>query len=230
MYRSTPRCLGRPGLATLIAIAIAAIAAIAMTAAAAAPQVVIYRCTDASGALTVQNDEPCPAGSRQERTVVEPPPPMPVYVPLPQPPAAADPTPAAAAEPVPAAERPDASPPARIAEADRLPPPPIFRCHTPGNDRYVSESSEPQPRCVALQTVGINGDPGLAAGAACEWQYDRCERIPDGEACDGWRQRGREIESGWRYARGDAKAPLQEEFARVATILGDTTCGLPATR
>ena len=226
MYRSTPRCLGRPGLATLIVIAIAAIA---MTSAAAAPQVVIYRCTDASGALTVQNDEPCPAGSRQERTVVEPPPPMPVYVPLPQPPAAADPTPAAA-EPVPAAERPDAPPPARIADADRLPPPPIYRCHTPGNDRYVSESSEPQPRCVAMQTVGINGDPGLAAGAACEWQYDRCERIPDGEACDGWRQRGREIESGWRYARGDAKAPLQEEFARVATILGDTTCGLPATR
>jgi len=226
MPRSAPGRPGRLRLAGLLAIAAAA-----MPATHAQTQVVIYRCTDAGGALTVQNDEPCPAGSRQERTVVEAPPPMPVYVPLPQPAVVPEPVPAAAATSAPQApERPGAPSPARIADEDRLPPPPIFRCHTPGNDRYVSESSEPQPRCVALQTVGINGDPGLAAGAACEWQYDRCERIPDGEACDGWRQRGREIESGWRYARGDAKAPLQEEFARVATILSDTSCGLPGTR
>ncbi|MGY0651972.1 DUF4124 domain-containing protein [Luteimonas sp. A537] len=209
-----------------LAVTLAVPLAFAIPAIAAASQVVIYRCTDASGSLTVQNDEPCPAGSREERTVIEPPPPMPVYVPQAPPPGA--PAPAPAAEPEPdGPPRPDAPQPARIADADRLPPPPIYRCHTPGNDRYVSESSEPQPRCVPMQTVGINGDPGLAAGAACEWQYDRCERIPDGEACDGWRQRGREIESGWRYARGDAKSPLQEEFARVSTILSDTSCGLP---
>lgn len=201
-------------------------AAMATTSAAAdAPQVVIYRCTDASGALTVQNDEPCPPGSRQERTVIEPPPTMPVYVPQALPTAA--PQPAATDAPAPSApERPQAPPPARIADAERLPPPPIYRCHTPGNDRYIHEDPEPQPRCVPLQTVGINGDPGLGAGAACEWQYDRCERIPDGEACDGWRQRGREIESTWRYARGDARQPLQEEFARVSKILSDTTCGI----
>lgn len=207
------------------ALAAAAVAAAVFATASPASEVVIYRCTDAGGALTVQNDEPCPAGSRQERTVVEPPPPMPVYVPQAPPPA---PVPTPAVEPAPSAPpRPDAPPPARIADADRLPPPPIFRCHTPGNDRYIREDPEPGPRCVAMQTVGINGDPALAAGAACEWQYDRCERIPDGEACEGWRQRGREIESSWRYARGDAKAPLQDEFARVSSILSDTTCGLP---
>ena len=214
-----------------LAIALALLACATPTA--IAQQVVIYRCTDASGALTVQNDEPCPAGSREERAIIEPPPPMPVYVPQTPAPAPvatgtaqADAT--ATPAPAPAApERPDAPAPARIADADRLPPPPIFRCHTPGNDRYISEDAEPKPRCVPLQTVGINGDPDLAAGAACEWQYDRCERIPDGEACDGWRQRGREIESTWRYARGDARAPLQEAFARVSTILSDTTCGLP---
>ena len=216
MLRSTRR---RLGLAVLLAIA-------AAPASADAPQVVIYRCTDASGALTVQNDEPCPADSRQERSVIDPPPPMPVYVPqTPLPPATPAATPAA--EPAPAAPaRPETPAPAPIAAADRLPPPPIFRCHTPGNDRYIHEDPEPQPRCVPLQTVGIDGNPALGAGAACEWQYDRCERIPDGEACDGWRQRGREIESTWRYARGDAKAPLQEEFARVSRILSDTTCGL----
>ena len=227
MPRSTRRRLGLAAVFAAAAIAAPA----ALPPAAAQPQVVIYRCTDASGALTVQNDEPCPAGSRQDRSVVEPPPPMPVYTPQApvRPVTPVTPAPAAAAagaEPE-APERPDAPPPARIADADRLPPPPIFLCHTPGNDRYVSESAEPQPRCVALQTVGINGDPALGAGAACEWQYDRCERIPDGPACDGWRQRGREIESTWRYARGDAKGPLQEEFARVSTILDDTTCGIP---
>ena len=223
MLRSTR---GRPVLAALSAACFAIVATAGMAAATDPAQVVIYRCTDASGARTVQNDEPCPAGSRQERSVIEPPPPMPTYVPRAQPPAP-EPRPAPEPDPEPAPpERPDAPPPARIADADRLPPPPIYRCHTPANDRYILESDEPQPRCVPLQTVGINGDPALGAGAACEWQYDRCERIPDGEACDGWRQRGREIESSWRYARGDAKAPLQEEFARVATILSDTTCGL----
>ena len=220
MPRSTRR---RPGLAAALALLAAA------APAATAQQVVIYRCTDASGALTVQNDEPCPAGSREERAIIEPPPPMPVYVPqAPAPaPVTSSTTQAAAAATAAAPERPDAPAPARIADADRLPPPPIFRCHTPGNDRYISEDAEPKPRCVPLQTVGINGDPSLGAGAACEWQYDRCERIPDGEACDGWRQRGREIESTWRYARGDARAPLQDAFARVSTILSDTTCGLP---
>ena len=219
----------RPAQAALPAAAFAVASALAALAFAptSAQEVVIYRCTDASGALTVQNDDPCPAGSRQERSVIEPPPPMPVYVPQ-TPPAAPAPPSIAPEDPAPAAtERPDAPEPARIADADRLPPPPIFRCHTPGNDRYIHENAEPQPRCVPLQTVGHNGDPALGAGAACEWQYDRCERIPDGEACDGWRQRGREIESSWRYARGDAKGPLQEEFARVSTILNDTTCGLP---
>src|SRR5690606_37145450 len=166
-----------------------------------------------------------PAGSRQERTVVDPPPPMPVYVPQTSAPTPA-PAPAAAAAPEPQArapERPHAPAPAGIADADRLPPPPIFRCHTPGNDRYVSEDAEPQPRCVPLQTVGINGDPNLGAGAACEWQYDRCERIPDGEACDGWRQRGREIESTWRYARGDARAPRPEASAPLSPTLPATS-------
>ncbi len=211
----------RLGLAALLAAAATMAPAVADT-----PQVVIYRCTDASGALTVQNDEPCPAGSRQERSVIEPPPPMPVYVPrTPLPTLTPQPsTPDTPVQSVP--ERPEAPLPARIADADRLPPPPIYRCHTPGNDRYIHEDPEPQPRCVPMQTVGINGDPGLGAGAACEWQYDRCERIPDGEACDGWRQRGREIESTWRYARGDARQPLQDEFARVSKILSDTSCGI----
>ena len=47
---------------------IACIGILAMTAAPTAhADLVIYRCTDASGAVTVQNDQRCPAGSREER-------------------------------------------------------------------------------------------------------------------------------------------------------------------
>ncbi|GAA4855493.1 DUF4124 domain-containing protein [Luteimonas vadosa] len=191
-------------------------------------QVVIYRCTDASGALTVQNDEPCPKGTKQERSVVEPPPPLPAYVPSSSPQPAASIT----AAPEPAAtegrsepSRPDTPPPAVLAAADRLPPPPIYQCNTWDNGSYLSEDPAPKPRCVRLQTTGLGGNPENGAGAACEMKYDQCQRVPDGAACDGWVKRQREIESGWRFARGEDKATLQEEFARVARILSDTTCG-----
>lgn len=188
-------------------------------------QVVIYRCTDASGALTVQNDTPCPKGSREVRSVVEPPPPMPAYVPPPEVLVPAAPTPVVVGEPAPAVPRPQSPPPATLADDARLPPPPIFQCNTWDNDSYLSEDPEPKPRCVRLQTTGLGGDPERGAGAACEMKYDQCQRVPDGAACDGWKQRQREIESAWRYANGPDKPALQAEFARVATILSDTTCG-----
>ena len=50
-----------------------------------AKDVVIYRCTDAFGALTVQNDVPCPKGTKQQKQVIQPPPPMPAYRPVPEP-------------------------------------------------------------------------------------------------------------------------------------------------
>jgi len=194
-----------------------------LVAAAAQAQVVIYRCTDATGALTVQNDQPCPKGAKQERTVVEPPPTLPAYTPAP---ATVAPPPVRRSEPPTAAdERPQAPPAAAVADAERLPPPPIYQCNTWDHDGYLSEDPAPKPRCVRLQTTDFRGTPNAEAGRACEMKYDQCQRVPDNAACDGWRQRQREIESAWRYARGDAKAPLQEEFARVARILGDTTCG-----
>lgn len=192
-------------------------------------QVVIYRCTDSTGALTVQNDEPCPKGSRQERSVVDPPPPLPAYVPLPAAPAPRPPAPIAplsTTESKPAVPRPQTPPPADIADEARLPPPPIHQCNTWDNDSYLSEDPAPKPRCVRIQTTGLSGNPAYGAGAACEMKYDQCQRVPDGAACDGWRQRQREIESTWRHAKGSDKPALQEEFARVARILSDTTCGL----
>jgi len=44
-------------------------------------QVVIYRCTDAGGHVTLQNDVACPRGTQQRKQVVDVPPPMPTYQP-----------------------------------------------------------------------------------------------------------------------------------------------------
>src|SRR3546814_7171431 len=44
-------------------------------------QVVIYRCTDAGGHVTLQNDVACPKGTQERKQVVDVPPPMPTYQP-----------------------------------------------------------------------------------------------------------------------------------------------------
>jgi hypothetical protein len=185
----------------------------------------IYRCTDARGALTIQNGTPCPKGSKQQTQVVEAPTVIPRYV---APPAIVtavpEPEPAAPAA-APAVERPQSPPPAALADADRLPPPPLYRCSTWENNTYLSEDPEPKPRCVVLQTTGLDGDPNAAGGKACEMKYDLCARVPDETACEDWKQRGKEIESTWRYAPGNDRQRLQDEFARVTRILNDTTCG-----
>lgn len=135
----------------------------------------IYRCTDARGALTIQNGTPCPKGSKQQTQLIEAPTVIPRYVP---PPAivtsVSEPDPAPQPAEAPAVERPQSPPPAAIADADRLPPPPLFRCSTWENNSYLSEDAEPKPRCVMLQTTGLAGDPNKAGGQACEMKYDLC--------------------------------------------------------
>ena len=174
----------------------------------------IYRCTAAGGEVTIQNGVPCPAGSRQEVRKVEALPSRPPPAPSGGPAAAEDtlyrPPPlsdfvqvAAPRDEAPAKpERPDLPKAAGIAAADRLPPPPIYRCETWDNDSYISEDPAPKPRCVRLDTAGV------------------------GAACAGWKRRQGEIESGWRHAKAADKQGLQEDFVRVTKILQDTTCGL----
>ena len=179
--------------------------------------VVIYRCTDAFGRLTVQNDVPCPKGTKQRRQVIDTPPPMPAYRPTPAP----TPTPT-----VPAPDVASAPPPAEPAVP--LPPPPLFRCRTPDNDSYLSEDGKPSPRCVAQQVVDLQGNANPAA-TVCEVQHDACERIPDGEACAAWQQRAREAEAAWRFGRPDASDRHEADYERIQRMLRESTCA-QATR
>lgn len=210
----------------------------AMTAVAAPAQaqVTIYRCTDASGALTVQNDMPCPKGSKQEKRVIHPAPSVstpPAFVtpsaapgaPAP-PPAQVPPAQAPAVPPVqpPSPPTPPAAPPAApTADSDRLPPPVLYECRTFDNDRYLSENGSPPERCAPLQTVGING--GASAGAACQMVTDQCQRIAEGGLCAGWKQRQREAESQLRFGPADQRGNAQAEVERVGRIVRESTCG-----
>lgn len=182
--------------------------------------VTIYRCTDAHGALTVQNARPCPKGSRQEKRVIEAAPPMPAYQPMPQAAIVPDPVPSAVDVGPASATAPDAS------VGPRLPPPPLFQCNTWDNDSYLSDNGEPEPRCVRLDTVGIGGGGGgLAAGAACQMVTDQCQRIADNAACEAWAKYAREAEAAWKFARPEHAEAKQAEYERLARIVGESTCG-----
>lgn len=181
--------------------------------------VVIYRCTDRFGAVTVQNDVPCPRGSRQQKQVIEPPPPLPAYRP-----AATPPSPATApVQPIVAAPVVPAAPP--VAPDDRLPPPPLYQCNTYDDDSYLSEDAQPQPRCVPLPVTGVDGSAAGAAGSACQWVTDQCARVADGAACAAWKRHLREVEAAWKFGRAEHAAANEAEYQRVARILRDSSCG-----
>ncbi len=203
------------------------LAALFVATALHAQDVVIYRCTDGKGALTFQNNVPCPKGTKQERRVVQPAQTVatPASVAVPRPPEAAAAT-ITKAEATPPAEAETVEPASTIADADRLPPPPLFQCNTYDNDSYLSDSGEAAPRCVRLETMGIDGSAERGAGEACQMVTDQCQRVPDAAACDTWKKRLKEVEATWRFARAADKEANQVEFKRVAQMLRDSTCGI----
>jgi len=186
--------------------------------------VVIYRCTDANGAVTVQNDTPCPKGSKQTRRVLDTPSPsaMPAYVEAPA--VAPDPV-----VPVPAPEPPAPAPDPASASAqpdgERLPPPPLFECTTYDNDRYLSDDDAPSERCVALEVTGIGDGAAPGVGAACQKTTDTCQRVPDGAACDAWKRREREARATLMFGKAEDKDKNEAEYERVQRIVTESTCG-----
>ena len=203
------------------------LAALFVATALHAQDVVIYRCTDGKGALTFQNNVPCPKGTKQERRVVQPAQTVatPASVSVPRPPEAAAAT-IKKAEATPPADAETAEPASTIADADRLPPPPLFQCNTYDNDSYLSDSGEAAPRCIRLQTTGIDGNAETGAGEACQIVTDQCQRVPDTAVCEAWKKRLKEVEATWRFARAADKEANQVEFKRVAQMLRDSTCGI----
>lgn len=188
----------------------------------ASAQVVIYRCTDASGAVTLQNGTPCPKGTKQQKKVMETPPsapmPFPSLLPAPAPaPATTTPSPSAAAA-LPPVIAPEPEP-----VAAKQPPPPLYECNTWDRQRYLGDVAQPPARCVPVQVTGLDGQGASAGGTACQMMEDRCQPVPEARLCEAWTQRLRDLQS--RPATDDAgAAQAQVDIARVRDVLHGSTC------
>jgi hypothetical protein len=184
----------------------------------------IYRCTDAKGNVTMQNDTPCPAGSKQEvRQIGElPTAPAPVGKPVAAP-VANVPPPGSSFELV-RGPVTDPLPDTKVAAADRKPPPPLYECKTWEALTYLSETDTPEPRCVLMNTVGLNGDPNLGAGEACEVKQDTCTPLTDAALCSAWRRRIDEAKFRMTFAADADKATRKAEYERQLASFVDSTC------
>lgn len=189
---------------------------------AAPAQVVIYRCTDPGGAVTLQNDRPCPKGTQQQKRTIETPPPAP-------PPAFVTPAPAATGSPAPTpapatAPAPAPTPAKPAEEIARTPPPPLFECRTQGGDRYLSEQAQPPPRCAPLQVTGLDGRGESAGGAACEMVEDQCQAVSEAALCDAWSRRVREAEIPASFFNDGRTQLPAAEIERLRGIVRASTC------
>lgn len=209
--------------AAFIVVVFASCAGTAALVPAAAQQTVIYRCTDAKGAVTMQNDKPCAPGMRQDVRNVGALPTAPAPARKAEAPAApVGPPPGARFELVrgPVSE---ALPPSSVPEAERKPPPPLFQCETWDRDSYLGENAEPEPRCVPLQTVGIDGSP-LAGGEACEMKRDSCTALSDVALCQAWRRRVDEAQFRMKFAPDGERDARKADYDRYAQALADSNC------
>ena len=195
----------------ILALACALIALAPYSSSRAQSDIKIYRCVDASGAVTLQNDVPCPKGSQQTLRKVG------VLPTLPAPPAIVVKPPDAASTATPAPAPPVPVPMVRAA------PPALFQCRTWDDRDYLGDNAEPPATCAPVQSVGIDGSTELAAGTTCEMRQDTCVAVPAEQLCASWKKRVDEAEFRWKIGggRNDAR---KVEFDRLSMVYRDSTC------
>ncbi len=200
----------------------------------APPPVIVYRCTDAAGKVSLQ-DAPCARGQLQQERQMQRPQDAP-----PAPPAAPAPPPVQAPPPAPA-------PPVYLA-----PPRPLYECVTPDGRRYTSDDGRGNPRWVPLWTLGYRLPwPGRPEGGARErpadapaqagppqphaprwplvgaggtWVRDDCVMLPPQEACARLRDRRAELRTRFFNAQEKERDALRREERALNARL-DNDCG-----
>ncbi len=169
--------------------------------------VLVHRCTDARGHVTLQ-DDPCPAGSRDEtRSMTRPKdPPQTVQAPpLPQP----APEPLAPEEPY---QRPEL-----------IPPPPMYHCTSYDGIERFSESYDPNPRCEPIVLYyPYPNELTPSQKLACRWVEDSCVRLSDRAACARWKTMQVEAKSAVLHAFSDTAAYRKSELARLNQIVEES--------
>lgn len=216
-----------------------------------AEEVVLFRCTDADGGLTVQSS-PCPAGSTQRIQRFAAPastvPPAPSAAPA----TAADASGAGTLQraPLPVLQgevqtsveaegnaildsdvvrqqaRQQAASAHDDAAASRPPLPEIYQCQGSDGSGYLHEREPAPPHCVLMTITGLSGVTPLNA-AGCEVVRDRCEAIAEPLRCGSWQQRFRDARGSERFAAPENKAATTAERERLQAILADSDCGIP---
>lgn len=199
-----------PGMKTWIALSLAFLSTAgsapktpAATPAASVETVVVHRCTDAKGRVTLQ-DEPCPKDSRSEsREMTRPkdPPksrPIPVLAP-------------------PIESLPDE--PAPMARRELIPPPPMYRCTSYDGIKRFSESYDPNPRCEPLVLYfPYPNNLTPAQALSCRWVEDSCVRMSDSAACARWKAMRKDAVSALRRSFSDTAAYRRSELERLTQI------------
>lgn len=197
---------------------------------AAARTIHIYRCTDAVGRVTLQNDRPCPKGTRQQQQVVEAPP-VQAYVPREEPMSAtvapgrteaADTTAGTTAST--AAGKPAARPKeAGSAPLVPAPPPQLYACRTWDERDLLTEDATPAERCAPLQVIAADGSMRSDA-SACEKVTDQCQIVPAEALCTAWQRRVDEAEFRWRFAGAKQDDDRRREYELLKATLAQSDC------
>ncbi len=214
--------------------------ACSLMAAQAADDVTIYRCTDASGRLTLR-DTPCRKDQKQQtRTMLRP-----------------KDAPFVRAPSAPPAIREVVSAPTRVLVMTA--PRPLYECIPPDGATYTSDSAEGNPRWVPLWTLGYpvaafgfsatTGDTrlsitdgnvridggmprshpprahGFAAYGAGTWVRDDCHALPQAEVCARLVDRRDAIRTRFFNAMPSERDTLRVEERGINARL-DNDCGI----
>jgi hypothetical protein len=175
---------------------------------APARTLVVHRCTNARGQVTL-TDDACPAGSREEtREMARPKDPAPS--------ASRAPPIAVAVAPI---ELPEPPP-----QREFVAPPAMYQCISYDGIERWSESYDPNPRCeplVIYYPYPNNLTPAQAL--SCRWVEDSCVRLSDASACERWRQKRKDAASESLRSFSDTAQYWKSELARTSQIV-DESC------
>lgn len=192
-----------------------------LPALAQAQETIFFKCTDASGNVSMQNDKPCAAGMKQEirRVGAVKTAPLPTATKKAQEPQVEPPQYGEFIQV--GGPKPQRTP---APEAVTLPlPPALFQCRTWQNETYYGETESPAPRCMPLQVVGIGNDaPGQAS--ACEIRRDACTAVPEAQLCATWYLRLDDAEFKLRYADDKSKPARQRDLDAIQQKIESSRC------
>ncbi|WP_028838628.1 DUF4124 domain-containing protein [Thermomonas fusca] len=219
----------RVALALALAVCLLLFAGSARAQAKPAATVIVYRCTDAAGKVSLQ-DAPCAKGQAQQaREMLRP----------------VDASPRAAAS-LPTPATPPAATDTRTVYL--APPRPLYECVTPEGKRYTSDDGRGNPRWVPLWTLGyptvrprsVLGDnighpervmrpphrdinwPVATGGGS--WIRDDCVMLPPVEACVRLRDRRSTLRTRFFNAQEKERDVLREQERALNARL-DNDCG-----